>query len=39
MSYGPSLPAMWEQHGALVAKVLKGAKPLELPSNNRPSSS
>ena len=22
MSYGPSLPAMWEQDGALVAKVL-----------------
>ena len=31
MSYGPSLPAMWEQHGALVAKVLKGAKPSEMP--------
>jgi putative tryptophan/tyrosine transport system substrate-binding protein len=31
MSYGPSLPAMWEQDGALVAKVLKGAKPSELP--------
>jgi putative ABC transport system substrate-binding protein len=31
MSYGPSLPAMWEQDGALVAKVLKGAKPSEMP--------
>ncbi|MGA8699975.1 MAG: ABC transporter substrate-binding protein [Xanthobacteraceae bacterium] len=31
MSYGASLPAMWEQDGALVAKVLKGAKPSELP--------
>jgi putative ABC transport system substrate-binding protein len=31
MSYGPSLPAMWQQDGALVAKVLKGAKPSELP--------
>jgi len=31
MSYGPSLPAMWEQDGALVAKVLKGAKPSDLP--------
>jgi ABC-type uncharacterized transport system substrate-binding protein len=31
ISYGPSLPVMWEQDGALVAKVLKGAKPSELP--------
>jgi len=31
MSYGPSLPAMWEQDGALVARVLKGAKPSDLP--------
>ena len=31
MSYGPSLPAMWEQDGALVAKVLKGAKPSDIP--------
>jgi putative ABC transport system substrate-binding protein len=31
MSYGPSLPAMWEQDGAMVAKVLKGAKPSDLP--------
>ena len=31
MSYGPSLPAMWEQDGALVAKVLKGAKPPDMP--------
>jgi putative tryptophan/tyrosine transport system substrate-binding protein len=31
MSYGPSLPAMWEQDGALVAKVLKGANPSDLP--------
>jgi putative tryptophan/tyrosine transport system substrate-binding protein len=31
MSYGASLPAMWEQDGALVAKVLKGAKPSDLP--------
>ena len=27
ISYGPSLPIMWEQDGALVAKVLKGAEP------------
>ena len=31
ISYGPSLPVMWEQDGALVAKVLKGAKPADLP--------
>ena len=31
ISYGPSLPVMWEQDGALVAKVLKGAKPSDLP--------
>ena len=31
MSYGPSLPAMWEQDGALVAKVLKGAKRSDMP--------
>ena len=27
ISYGPSLPVMWEQDGALVAKVLQGAEP------------
>jgi len=31
MSYGPTLPAMWAQDGALVAKVLKGAQPSDLP--------
>jgi putative ABC transport system substrate-binding protein len=31
MSYGPNLPAMWEQSGALVARVLKGEKPADLP--------
>jgi ABC-type uncharacterized transport system substrate-binding protein len=31
MAYGPSLPAMWQQDGVLVAKVLKGAKPSDLP--------
>ena len=31
MAYGPSLPAMWEQDGVLVAKVLKGAKPSDMP--------
>jgi len=31
MSYGPNLPAMWEQDGAMVGRVLKGAKPSDLP--------
>ena len=31
MAYGPSLPAMWQQDGALVAKILKGAKPSDPP--------
>ena len=31
MSYGPVLASMWRQTGALVVKVLKGAKPAELP--------
>jgi putative ABC transport system substrate-binding protein len=31
MAYGPSLPAMWQQDGVLVAKILKGAKPSDLP--------
>jgi putative tryptophan/tyrosine transport system substrate-binding protein len=31
MSYGPSLPAMWQQAGAFVAKVLNGAKPSDIP--------
>jgi len=31
ISYGPSLPAMWEQDGAMVARILKGAKPSDLP--------
>ena len=31
MSYGPSLPAMWEQDGAMVARILKGAKPSDIP--------
>lgn len=31
MSYGPSLPAMWEQVATIVVKVLKGAKPSDLP--------
>lgn len=31
MSYGPSLPAMWEQDGAMVARILKGTKPSDMP--------
>jgi putative tryptophan/tyrosine transport system substrate-binding protein len=31
VSYGPSLAAMWRQSAIMVAKVLKGAKPAELP--------
>jgi len=31
ISYGPSLAAMWQQSAHVVAKVLKGAKPGELP--------
>ena len=31
MSYGPSLPAMYEQAAAIVVKVLQGAKPADLP--------
>jgi putative tryptophan/tyrosine transport system substrate-binding protein len=31
VSYGPSLAAMWRQSGIIVGKVLKGAKPADLP--------
>jgi putative tryptophan/tyrosine transport system substrate-binding protein len=31
MSYGPSLPAMFEQAATIVVKVLKGAKPSDMP--------
>jgi len=31
VSYGPSLAAMWRQTGTIVAKILKGAKPSDLP--------
>ena len=31
VSYGPELALMWRQSGSLVAKLLKGAKPGDLP--------
>jgi putative tryptophan/tyrosine transport system substrate-binding protein len=31
VSYGPSLAAMWRQSAIIVAKVLKGVKPADLP--------
>ena len=31
LSYGPGLALMWRQAGGLVAKLLKGAKPADLP--------
>jgi putative ABC transport system substrate-binding protein len=31
ISYGPSLAAMWQQGGHVIAKIQKGAKPADLP--------
>jgi putative ABC transport system substrate-binding protein len=31
ISYGPSLAGMWRQTGQIVAKVVRGANPAELP--------
>ena len=31
LAYGPSLAGVWRQTGGIVAKVLKGAKPADLP--------
>jgi putative tryptophan/tyrosine transport system substrate-binding protein len=31
ISYGPSLVGMWRQVGLYVGKILKGAKPADLP--------
>ncbi|TMJ80656.1 MAG: ABC transporter substrate-binding protein, partial [Alphaproteobacteria bacterium] len=31
VSYGPNLAAIWRQSAIIVAKVLKGIKPAELP--------
>ena len=31
LSYGPNLAAMWRQAGTIIVKILKGAKPADLP--------
>jgi putative ABC transport system substrate-binding protein len=31
LAYGPSLAGVWRQTGGIVARVLKGSKPTELP--------
>jgi putative ABC transport system substrate-binding protein len=31
ISYGPSLPETWRQTALMVAKILRGAKPSDLP--------
>jgi len=31
MAYGPNLPDMWYRAGVFAGKLLKGAKPAELP--------
>ncbi len=31
MSYGPSLVQLWRQAGVLIGKLLKGAKPADMP--------
>jgi ABC-type uncharacterized transport system substrate-binding protein len=31
LAYGPSLAGVWRQSGNIVAKVLKGAKPADVP--------
>jgi putative tryptophan/tyrosine transport system substrate-binding protein len=31
IAYGPSLPDLWRRAGVLVGKILKGAKPADLP--------
>jgi putative ABC transport system substrate-binding protein len=36
MSYGPNWPSMWERAAVLVANVLNGAKPAEIPVEQSP---
>jgi putative ABC transport system substrate-binding protein len=31
MAYGPDSAYMWQRAGALVARILKGARPADLP--------
>jgi putative ABC transport system substrate-binding protein len=31
MAYGPSTDELWRRIGALIGKILKGAKPADLP--------
>jgi ABC-type uncharacterized transport system substrate-binding protein len=31
VSYGPNLAAMWRQSAVIIGKVLKGAKPADVP--------
>ena len=31
MSYGPNLVQLWRQAGIITAKLLKGAKPADMP--------
>ena len=35
MSYGPSLVQLWRQAGTIAAKLLKGAKPADMPVEQR----
>jgi putative ABC transport system substrate-binding protein len=37
MSYGASLPAMYHHAATILDKILKGAKPSDLPLSGQPS--